>query len=188
MAEVMAGRTPELDAMRDTRAMEFEYDTIIDSSTFAIFAMDMLDANDPMVEKTMQAIANRLWIKTTVGGVARYEDDYYHRVSDDIKAVPGNPWFICTLWLAQWHIAKAKTVEELSQAMPILDWVAHHALPSGVLAEQVHPQTNSPISVSPLTWSHATVVSTLMDYLKKYRTMTACPTCGQLHLQGSQAH
>src|SRR5947199_7129209 len=35
----------------------------------------------------------------SVGGVARYENDYYHRISNDIAAVPGNPWFICTLWL-----------------------------------------------------------------------------------------
>ena len=38
---------------------------------------------------------------------------------------------------------------------------------SGVLAEQVNPYTNEPISVSPLTWSHATVVSTAIKYLEK---------------------
>ena len=28
----------------------------------------------------------------------------------------GNPWFICTLWLAQWYIALAKGDEELAIA------------------------------------------------------------------------
>jgi GH15 family glucan-1,4-alpha-glucosidase len=49
--------------------------------------------------------------------------------------------------------------------MDILDWAAAHALPSGVMAEQVHPYTNVPLSVSPLTWSHATLVMTVREYL-----------------------
>ena len=57
----------------------------------------------------MRAVEQKLWVKTGVGGVARYENDYYHRVSSDIATVPGNPWFICTLWLADYFIARAKT-------------------------------------------------------------------------------
>ncbi|MCC7203955.1 MAG: hypothetical protein IT441_02665, partial [Phycisphaeraceae bacterium] len=102
-----------------------------------------------------------------VGGMARYDQDSYYRMSQDTHHVPGNPWFICTLWLAQWRIARAKTIEELRQALPVLDWVSQHALPSGVLAEQVHPETNAPLSVSPLTWSHATVVSVVTAYTQK---------------------
>ncbi len=160
-------------------ALEYERDTVIDSSMYAIFGFGLLSATDPRVDKTMRAIEERLWVKTNVGGVARYENDYYHRVSDDIRNVAGNPWFICTLWLADWRIARAHTIDELREAMPILDWVANHALPSGVLAEQVHPFSNAPLSVSPLTWSHATVVSTLVAYLRKLEEMTSCPTCGQ---------
>ena len=37
---------------------------------------------------------------TAIGGLARYENDYYMQVSHDIANVPGNPWFIGTLWLA----------------------------------------------------------------------------------------
>ena len=117
--------------------------------------------------RTMQAVEEKLWVKTRVGGVARYENDYYHRISNDIAAVPGNPWFICTLWLADYFITRAKTAAELKLALPIFEWTASHALESGVLAEQVNPYTNEPISVSPLTWSHATVVSTAIKYLEK---------------------
>ncbi len=162
-------------------SVEYELDPIIDSSMYAIFGFGLLSATDPRVDKTMRAIEERLWCKTNVGGVARYENDYYHRISDDIRNVAGNPWFICTLWLADWRIAKAQNISELKEAMPILDWVANHALPSGVLAEQVHPYSNAPLSVSPLTWSHATVVSTLVAYLRKLEEMTTCPTCGQAH-------
>jgi glucoamylase len=47
--------------------------------------------------------------------------------------------------------------------------VAAHALPSGILAEQVDPYTEQPLSVSPLTWSHAAYVSTLLSYLQRKR-------------------
>jgi GH15 family glucan-1,4-alpha-glucosidase len=120
-----------------------------------------------------------LWCKTPVGGIARYDGDHYHRVTDDLQAVPGNPWFICTLWLADWRIARAGSIDELREALPILEWVADRALPSGVLAEQVHPFTNAPLSVSPLTWSHASVVHTVTAYLHKLQQMNACPSCGQ---------
>ncbi len=165
----------------------FELDPIIDSSLYAIFAMGMLDVHDERVERTMQAIRERLWVKTEVGGIARYEDDYYHRVSDDIRTVPGNPWFICTLWLADWLIAKARNEEQLREAVPILDWVADHALPSDILAEQVHPMTNAPLSVSPLTWSHATVVATLVRYMEKLQEMRGCPQCGRTESQLNDA-
>ena len=43
----------------------------------------------------------------------------------------------------------------------------------GILAEQVNPYTNDPISVSPLTWSHATVCSTVVKYLEKLEQLDA---------------
>src|SRR5690606_8099409 len=94
-------------------------------------------------------------------------------------AVPGNPWFICTLWLAEYFIARAKTLAELKLALPIFEWVAGHSLESGVLAEQVNPYTNDPLSVSPLTWSHATVVSVAINYLEKLEQLQVCSSCNQ---------
>src|SRR5207237_1712988 len=49
----------------------------------------------------------------------------------------------------------------------------------GVLAEQVNPYTTEPISVSPLTWSHATVVSTAIKYLEKLEELQLCGSCNQ---------
>jgi NAD-dependent dihydropyrimidine dehydrogenase PreA subunit len=48
-----------------------------------------------------------------------------------------------------------------------------------VLAEQVNPYTNEPVSVSPLTWSHATVVSTVIKYLEKLEQLQTCQLCNQ---------
>jgi GH15 family glucan-1,4-alpha-glucosidase len=156
-----------------------QVDACIDASLYGTFAFGAYAADDPRVEATMRAVRDRLWCKTEVGGLARYEDDYYHAVSQDKAKVPGNPWFICTLWLALHEIAKAKTAEELAPAVRILEWVDAHKLPSGVLAEQVHPYTNAPMSVSPLTWSHATVIDVVQSYLEKRESVERCPTCGQ---------
>ncbi|HLQ33276.1 MAG TPA: glycoside hydrolase family 15 protein [Chloroflexota bacterium] len=146
-------------------------DATLDSSMWALFRFGMFEADDPMIVATMQVIEERLTIKTSVGGVARYENDYYHQVSQDVEKVPGNPWFICTLWLAQWHIARAQTLRELQATVPTLQWVAQHGLRSGVLAEQVDPYTDAPLSVSPLTWSHAEVLITVHDYVEKYKEL-----------------
>src|SRR5205814_1663431 len=157
----------------------YEVDETIDAAIFAVYKFHLFDADDPRVVATMRAIEDKLWVKTKVGGVARYENDYYHRVSNNIKDVPGNPWFICTLWLADYFITRAKTSADLKLALPIFEWTANHALESGVLAEQVNPYTNEPISVSPLTWSHATVVSTAIKYLEKLEELQQCTTCNQ---------
>src|SRR5689334_3880643 len=155
----------------------FEVDETIDASLYAIFKFHLFDADDPRVQSTMRAVEQKLWVKTSVGGVARYESDYYHRVSHDIATVPGNPWFICTMWLADYFISRAKSLDELKMALPIFEWTAAHALESGVLAEQVNPYTSEPLSVSPLTWSHATVVSTAIKYLEKLEELQVCDAC-----------
>jgi len=154
---------------RFLRALQFygddfyEADTMVDASLFGLFYFGAFDADDEMVKNTMKSIEEKLWVKTEIGGVARFENDGYMRVSEEIT---GNGWFICTLWLADYRIEIAKTKEDLKGAIEILEWAVKHALPSGVLAEQVHPQTGEPISVSPLTWSHSTFVATVINYLR----------------------
>ena len=140
-------------------------DSTLDASLAGAFQFGLFPPDDPAMAATMDALERRLWCRTDVGGMARYEDDHYHQVSKDLTAVPGNPWFICTLWLADWYAARARTVDDLSRARELLEWVCDHALPSGVLAEQVHPYTGKPMSVSPLTWSHAAFVESVNQYL-----------------------
>ena len=153
-----------------------EPDYTIDSSICGLFLFGMLQATDPLIESTMAALIDRLWCKTEIGGVARYENDCYQQISQDIANVPGNPWFICTIWIAQYHIARAQSIDDLKPALQIFAWAKHCALPSGVLAEQVHPHSHTPLSVSPLTWSHAAVVIAIHEYIDKYHELQA-----QLH-------
>jgi GH15 family glucan-1,4-alpha-glucosidase len=107
-----------------------------------------------------------LKVNTDIGGIARYENDPYNQVETRrLDAVPGNPWFISTLWLARYYIRRG-TAEDRVAARFLIEWAAQHALPSGVMAEQLHPYTGEPLSVSPLTWSHAAYAATVLDYLE----------------------
>jgi len=149
----------------------YQLDMTIDAAMSAIYMFADLPPHDPKVKATMTAIRDRLTIKTDVGGVARYENDYYHQISQDVGNVPGNPWFICTMWMAGYDIAAARGQNDLREAARILEWVADHALESGVLAEQVHPYSNAPLSVSPLTWSHATFITVVLEFVEKQRAL-----------------
>ena len=151
-------------------------DYTIDSSICGLFLFGMFRVDDSPIENTMAVLMDRLRCKAEAGGIARYENDRYQQVTDDIANVPGNPWFICTMWVAQYHIAKARSVDDLKPALQILVWAQRCALPSGVIAEQVHPYTCAPHSVSPLTWSHAAVVIAIHKYIDKYHELQA-----QLH-------
>ena len=150
-------------------------DQTSDASAWGLFAFGLYAADDPRINSTMSYLRRKLWVNTDVGGMARYEGDNYHRVSDH---VPGNPWFICTLWMADFLAERAEDETAIGEAVRLLEWAAAHALPSGVLPEQVHPLTGSPLSVSPLMWSHATLVATAHRVLRRLEKIKLCPECG----------
>jgi GH15 family glucan-1,4-alpha-glucosidase len=87
------------------------------------------------------------------GGFGRYPEDWYHRQGD----LPSSPWIICTCWVALVRLALGR-VEEAWDAM---NWCLSRAAPTGVFAEQHSPADGRPLSVSPLTWSHAEVLTAL---------------------------
>ena len=150
------------------------YDDTCDASLWGLFAFGLYDAADDRIIATMKTLREKLWLKTDVGGLARYEGDKYHQVD---TRFPGNPWFICTLWLADHLTVLARNEKDLEEPLQILQWVADHALPSGVLAEQVHPVSGKPLSVSPLTWSHATFVASTRRIMRKISRIHQCPEC-----------
>lgn len=138
-------------------------DATVDASMFAIFFFGCFDLDDEVVTNTMAAIEKNLAVD---GGVGRFENDGYMR---GLGPYPGNAWYICTLWLAEYYIARAKSSDDLAKALGLIEWVADRALPSGVLAEQFDPQSGENVSVSPLTWSHSTFVATVLNYVQKLR-------------------
>lgn len=173
--EIVAAMTKHLyskELGRFIRALElngdssYRSDTTIDASLFGTFYFGCYAPDDAKVTGTMKAIREKL---AAGGGIARFENDGYMRTSEKF---PGNSWFICTLWVADHYIACARSRDDLRPALKILEWVAGAALPSGVLAEQLNPETGEHVSVSPLTWSHSTFVATVMNYVQKTRSIS----------------
>ncbi len=149
----------------EVRGEDLEPDANIDASLFALFFLGCFPADDPKVVSTMLAVEEVLGV---AGGIARFENDGYMRVSEKYT---GNPWFICTLWMAEWQTARARTPRDLEKALALIEWAVDHSLPSGAMAEQVDPATGEPVSVSPLTWSHSTFVTATLNYLEKLRQL-----------------
>jgi len=150
-----------------------------DSSLCGLFAFGVFSASDEKVVNTIEALKEKLWCQTDIGGLARYEFDHYQSVAVPSPGISGNPWIISTLWYAQYLIEKAKNKAELRESIAVLNWVCERALRSGVLAEQVNPFTGQVVSVSPLMWSHAAFIIVVQLYLSKHREVERCPTCGQ---------
>ncbi|MGO0123557.1 glycoside hydrolase family 15 protein [Desulfothermobacter acidiphilus] len=149
----------------------FEPDPTVDSSVAGVFLFGVLPPHDHRVGKTMEKVRETLWVKTEVGGIARYYGDYYFRQTEDLTRAPGNPWIICTLWLAQYYLRIARSIDELRRARELLEWSVRHSLPTGVMPEQLHPFTGAPLSVAPLAWSHSTYVVTFQEYCARYREL-----------------
>jgi GH15 family glucan-1,4-alpha-glucosidase len=157
-------------------------DRTLDASLVGLWYFGMLEAGDERVVATMEALRRRLRVRSPVGGMARYENDWYYRSSPDVDQIAGNPWFVCTLWPAQWHVRQAAEPADLEPAAAILKWAASRALPNGAMAEQIHPLTDEPMSACPLIWSHATFVLAVHEYVAKCRELHT----GVQHLCGAK--
>lgn len=143
-------------------------DGTIDASTFyGLFEFRLLDVDDERLIKTVEATLGRLWFDDECSGLARYENDLYHRVHGQRE----NSWVVSTMWLAKYYITRAKSVEDLSLAKDLFDWAVERALPSGILSEQLNPINSHPLSVAPLTWSHAGFVVAVIKYLRKFKEL-----------------
>jgi GH15 family glucan-1,4-alpha-glucosidase len=148
----------------------YRRDMTADSANFGLFAFGALSTDDEMMRREAANARELLSVRTGIGGYARYQRDYYHQIERDrVEQVPGNPWVICSLWRAQYVIAQARDEDDLREALDLLEWCCHRAEESGVLAEQFHPHNGEAISVAPLTWSHATYVIAVLEYLARLR-------------------
>lgn len=126
------------------------------SSFFGAFMFGLFELDSEELQAAAKTFETLFSGDGTVRGLPRYENDNYYRVSSD---VPGNWWFVCSLWAAQYYAETGRDED----AERIITWVRGHAENGIVLAEQISPLDESPLSVAPLTWSHAEFVATLLD-------------------------
>ncbi len=135
-----------------------EYDDTLDvSSLYGVMTFGFY-TNESVgnLDKTVREIEKLMLDHSPSGGTPRYEYDHYFASTPPFL---GNPWFVTTLWMAQYYIR----TKQADKARKYVDWVVGHALPSGVLSEQVNPTDGKPVSVTPLVWSHAELINTVLD-------------------------
>ncbi|HUZ88816.1 MAG TPA: glycoside hydrolase family 15 protein [Candidatus Acidoferrales bacterium] len=150
-------------------------DPVIDSAIYGLWRFGMYAPNDERIRATMLAIQDQLTNRAEAGGMARYSNDYYFQVEHDLARTPGNPWFICSMWMAQWIILTAESMDELKAARAVIGWVTDHKQAGGLLSEQLDPHSGAPLSVSPLTWSQAEFMVTVDDYLRRQQWLRSRP-------------
>lgn len=137
-----------------------EYDDTLDiSNLYGPYMYAQLPLADEKMKSTTGQIRQKLLNASPLGGVIRYLGDEYFLKKPEYK---GNPWVVCTLWLAQYFNA----LGEQDEAEKLLNWAHERALPSGALSEQFDPEDGSPLGVSPLVWSHAEFINTTLDIAK----------------------
>lgn len=144
---------------------ELAYDKTLDvSSLHGLLLFEVFEKDDERIQVMAAAVEERLKVHGVSEGFMRYEGDNYYRLQDGASP---NPWVICTLWVARYHIEVAKNSNDLSYPLQLLEWTASHASGSGALSEQMQPHTREHLSASPLVWSHAEFVLTVKAYVEK---------------------
>jgi len=131
-------------------------DTFDMSSVFGAFMFGLFPIGSEELTATVETLKQTFGVNDGAIGLPRYENDSYCRVDHNTT---GNPWFITSLWLAQYHIE----TDQHEAAMRIIDWVRDHASSTGIFSEQLSPIDESFVSVAPLTWSHAEYIASLLD-------------------------
>lgn len=139
-----------------TRNDEVVYDDTVDSSSlFGAFMFGLFDMDSTEVKSSYDTLRKTLTCEEV--GVIRYPADDYYRVNPDMA----NVWPVTSLWFAQY----AMEVGDMKRAHRTLGWVIDKMSQSGTLAEQLSPFEHQPLSVSPLAWSHAELLSALLDMI-----------------------
>lgn len=120
-------------------------DPITDASLLGVSVpFGVAEADSPLMQLTAARVAAELWTGGA-GGVRRYSNDIYRG---------RNPWVLCTLWLGLYAAER----NDKALARQLLDWATVRRTDTGLLAEQLDPETGRPVWVVPLTWSHAMYV------------------------------
>jgi len=130
--------------------------TIDNASIFGAFMFGLFPLDSAILRTSVETSQKAFGLSDQHPGLPRYMHDNYRRVSAESL---GNPWFVTSLWLAQYHLE----LDEVEKAEAIIAWVQRHMAKTGVLPEQINPYDESWLSVAPLAWSQAEFINTLLD-------------------------
>lgn len=142
----------------DRESGELTKDETVDVSSFyGAFMFGLFPLEGDEIETASKNIMQIFGFGDSRFGLPRYQNDSYRRSNPERD---GNWWPLISLWMAQYLMECGDT----ETSRKIIDWVLERRLSSGVMSEQIDPDNHQIVSVAPLTWSHAELLSSLIDF------------------------
>ena len=131
---------------------------VLDASTLSFPLRHFIDANHPVMSRTIDAIAAEL---THKGLVARY------KVSENGANVDGLPgdeghFILTSCWLADCMIARG----DLAQAREHIEGLLARSNDLGLYAEQIDPATGAHLGNFPQAFSHLGIINLIINYAR----------------------
>jgi GH15 family glucan-1,4-alpha-glucosidase len=122
------------------------------SSLYGAFMFGLFDSEGEQVKRAI----------TTARGTFPKGELYTRFVGDDYYGKPeaSNRWPIVSLWMAEIALER----DEMEKAEAIIRAVVSLRGDGVMIPEQVSPTATTPTSLAPLVWSHAELISALIDY------------------------
>jgi GH15 family glucan-1,4-alpha-glucosidase len=134
-----------------------ERDGTIDvSSFFGAFMYGLFPTGSSEIMDSLQTLRQTFGVSLSRPVLPRYENDNYQRTDNSTL---GNLWYVTSLWLAQYAVETGDT----GYYEAVLDWIERRLDATGIMAEQLSPDGSQAVSVSPLIWSHAEYLTTILD-------------------------
>ncbi|MFW5702733.1 MAG: glycoside hydrolase family 15 protein [Candidatus Dojkabacteria bacterium] len=124
----------------------------LDASFHWLWQFEMIPADHKQLKSTIEHTEK--YLRAENGGYLRYVKDFY-LLEDETKN--GNPWYITTLWFAQYYLKTG----DLAATREAIEFVLDHMEPTGLLPEMAEANTGLSLSVRPLVWSHVELLNLL---------------------------
>lgn len=164
------------------RGEESRIDATPDASLLWLSLFGDLEPEDARVGATVEAVRERLWIRSGPGGLRpRGTDPDGRGDAAGSAAAPedARPSVSATLWLALHSIRTARTLRDLEPARTILLWCAARAGGAGLLPERLAGEgAGETRTAAPHMPAHAWLVWTVAEYEERYREIQRCERCG----------
>lgn len=125
----------------------------IDASVLAVGLWGFIDVNDPRFAGTIKAVEETLFINNTVFR--------YIGVDDGLEGTEGG-WNLLTLWLVECYLRSGRAEE----AAKLFSVVRKNIGATGLMAEQVDPETGEAMGNHPQAYSHLAYINAAIAMAK----------------------
>lgn len=126
------------------------------SSLYGMFMYGLLDPDNPETKRALEAMRELLRSRSDGEGYIRFVGDSYRSLNGE-----PNIWTVPTLWAAQLEVE----IDNMDSAGHAIDWVLSLEPTTRFIPEQVDADKHQSTFISPLVWSHAELINTILDFI-----------------------